>query len=103
MVDANRVDPRLALGQERFHRDLGMDAAGVRARRLRVQVEPLDQQHGHALARQVIGRGGTGEPAADDQHVGAAAGLSHVPVWVCRARSGHLSFAEHGFGSPEGD
>ena len=83
-------------------RDLGVDAAGVRARGLRVQVEALDQQHGHAPARQIIGRGGTGEAAADDQHVGAAAGSAMAGFGLPGA-IGPPIVRGHGSGSPEGD
>ena len=62
--------PGLALLEERLERDLGVDAAGVGARGQRVDLAALDQQHVGAAARQIVGDGGAGEAAADDQDVG---------------------------------
>ena len=63
--------PGLALLEERLERDLGVDAAGVGAGRLRVELAALDQQHVGAAAGEIVGDGGAGEPAADHQDVGA--------------------------------
>ena len=59
----------VALG-ELVDRDLEVEAAGVRARGLAVQLRALEQQHVDPLAREVVGERRAGEPAADDQHVG---------------------------------
>ena len=66
-------------------RDLGVDAAGVAARGLGVEVVALDQHDLDALAGEVVGRRAAGEPAADDQDVGlgdVCAMAQLVPVYV---------------------
>ena len=62
--------PALALAHEGFVRDLGVDAAGVAAGGLGIEVVALDQRDLDALAGQVVGRGAAGETAADDEDVG---------------------------------
>ena len=52
-------------------RDLEVEASGVRPRRLAVQLAALDEHHLDPRAREVVGEGAAGEPAADDEHVGA--------------------------------
>ncbi len=70
-TDGGRIGPcpTLALGHERFMGNLGMQAAGVRARGLGVEIEALNHQYFSTLASQVIGRGRTGEATAHDQDV----------------------------------
>ena len=65
MVGAKFARPGLALQPEGLVRDLGVDAAGVAARGLRVEVVALEQRDLDALAGEVVGRGAAGEPAAD--------------------------------------
>ena len=63
--------PGLALGHEGLMRDLGVQAAGIGAGGLGIEVVALDERRLHAVAGEVIGRGDAGEPAADDQDVGS--------------------------------
>ena len=62
--------PTVAQAHEGFVRDLSVDAAGVAAGGLSIEVVALDQRDLDPFAGQVVGRGAAGEPAADDEDVG---------------------------------
>ena len=56
---------RSPVQQERLELDLAVEAARVAARRLRVQVVPLDERHLGARLREVVGGRGARDAAAD--------------------------------------
>ena len=56
---------------ELVDRDLEVEAARIRSRRLAVQLAPLDQHDLDSLLREVVGERRSGEAATDDEHVRA--------------------------------
>ncbi len=74
--------PILALEHEGLMGDLGVDAAGIAARGLGVEIAALEQRDLDALAGQEIGRRRAGQPAADDQNIGLCDVFAHGAACV---------------------
>ena len=74
--------PILALDHEGLMGNLGMDAAGIAARGLGVEIAALEQSDLDALAGEEIGRRRAGEPAADDQDIGLRDVFAHGAACV---------------------
>jgi hypothetical protein len=74
-------------------RDLEVEASGVRPRRLAIELVALDEHALDPRPREVVRKGGPGEAAADDEHVGRLG--KRLPQLVRRepaaGRDGRLS------------